>query len=181
MARQIESRKKTWYAIHTYSGYEDRVKEELEQRIESLGLGDLIFEVIVPKEKSIEIKNGKRKTVEKKIFPGYVVVQMILTDETWYHVRNTPHVTGFVGSGIHPSPMSEGEIKNLQKRMGQEEPKYKIDVEKGEAVSIIDGPFKGFEGVVDEVDLERGRIKALVSMFGRETSVELDFLQVKKV
>lgn len=181
MARQIESTKKEWYAIHTYSGYEDRVQDELEQRIESLGLADRIFSVIVPKEKSIEIKNGKRKTIEKKIFPGYVVVEMVLTDETWYHVRNTPHVTGFVGSGIHPSPMSAEEIKTLQKRMGQEEPKFKINVVKGDAVSIIDGPFKGFEAIINEVDEEKGRIKALVSMFGRETSVELDFLQIKKV
>lgn len=181
MARQLKTEEKHWYVIHTYSGYEDRVKEELEQRIEAEEMADHIFKVVVPKEKQIEIKNGKRRTVERKIYPGYVLVEMVVTDRSWYVVRNTPNVTGFVGSGIHPSPLSEDEAKSLLKRMGQEEPKYKIDVFSGDAVNITDGPFKGFEAVISEVDEEKGKVKALVSMFGRETPVELDFLQVKKI
>jgi transcriptional antiterminator NusG len=142
---------------------------------------DKIFGVIVPKEKAIEIKNGKRRTVERRIFPGYVMVDMVVTDDSWYVVRNTPNVTGFVGSGTDPIPVSDDEIKKIQKRMGVEEPKYKMDVSVGESVTINDGPFKGFDGVISEIDEEKGKVKALVSIFGRETPVELDFLQVKKI
>jgi len=180
MAKQI-SRGKNWYVIHTYSGYEEAVARNLKQRIESFGMEDKIFNVIVPIEKKIKIKSGKRKTVDEKIYPGYVLVEMIVTDDSWYVVRNTPRVTGFVGSGTTPIPVSDEEIKNLQKRMGVEEPKYKIDFSAGDVVKIIDGPFKEFDGKVSEIDEERGRVKVLVSMFGRETPVELDFLQVKKI
>ena len=180
MSKQIDT-DRSWYAIHTYSGYEEKVSENLKQRIETLGMEDLIFDVIVPKEKTIEIKNGKRKTVEKKIFQGYVLVDMIVTDNSWYVVRNTPQVTGFIGSGTIPIPLSQVEIKNIQKRMGVEEPKYKIDLLKGDLVAINDGPFKGFDGMVEDVDEQKGKIKVLVNMFGRETPVELDSLQVKKI
>ncbi len=176
-----ESQEKNWYAIHTYSGYEERVAENLRQRIETLGLTELIFDVIVPKEKTIEIRNGKRRVIEKKIFQGYVLVNMIVTEHSWYVVRNTPQVTGFIGSGTIPVPLAESEIKTIQKRMGVEEPKYKIDLRKGDLVNINDGPFKGSDATVDMVDEEKGKIKVLVSMFGRETPVELDSLQVKKV
>lgn len=179
MARQTGER--NWYVIHTYSGYEDKVAENLRQRIESSGLSENVFDIIVPKEKAIEIKNGKRKTVDKRIFPGYVLVDMILTDDSWYIVRNTPQVTGFIGSGATPIPIAEDEVKMIIGRMKAEEPKYKIDLRKGDLVNISDGPFKGFDGIVDEVDEEKGRIKVLVSMFGRETPVELDSLQVKKL
>lgn len=180
MAKQV-SRGKNWYVIHTYSGYEEAVARNLKQRIESFGMEDKIFNVIVPTEKKIKIKSGKRKTVEEKIYPGYVLVEMIVTDDSWYVVRNTPRVTGFVGSGTIPIPIMPDEIKNLQKRMGVEEPKYKIEFVVGDPVKITDGPFKDFDGKVSEIDEERGRVKVLVSMFGRETPVELDFLQVKKI
>lgn len=172
---------KSWYAIHTYAGYEDAVARNLKQRIESMGMEDKIFSVLVPKEKKIKIKNGRRQTVEEKIYPGYVLVEMVVTDDSWYVVRNTPRVTGFVGSGITPTPLSEGEIRLLQKRIGIEEPKYKIDVATGDAVRITDGPFKEYDGKVSEVDEERGKVKVLVSLFGRETPVELDFLQITRI
>jgi len=172
---------RSWYVIHTYSGYEDQVAETLKERIESLGMQDKIFNVTVPKEKQIEIKRGKRKVVEKRIFPGYVLVDMIVTDDSWYVVRNTPNVTGFIGFGTHPTPIADSEMKIIQKKMGIEEPKYKIDLVIGESVKITDGPFSGLEGVIDEVDQERGKVKVLVSMFGRETPVNLDFLQIKKI
>jgi transcriptional antiterminator NusG len=181
MPKQIGDLEKKWYVLHTYSGYEDNVSRNLKQRIESMGMEDKIFNVLVPKEKKIKIKNGKRKTVEERIFPGYVLVQMIVTDDSWYVVRNTPNVTGFIGSGTIPTPISEEEIKTLQKRMGVSEPKYKIDVVVSEAIKIIDGPFKDFDGKVSNIDPERGKIKVLVSVFGRETPVELDFLQIKKI
>ena len=167
--------------LHTYSGYEDAVARNLKQRIESLDMGDKIFNVLVPKEKKIKIKNGKRVVVEEKIYPGYVLVEMIVTDDSWYVVRNTPRVTGFIGSGTTPVPISEEEISRLMERMGVEEPKYKIDVTVGDPVKIIDGPFKDFDGKISEIDEARGKVKVLVSMFGRETPVELDFLQVKKL
>ncbi|MFC1598985.1 transcription termination/antitermination protein NusG [Patescibacteria group bacterium] len=180
MAKQI-ARGKRWYVIHTYSGYEESVAENLLQRVETMDMEDKIFDVIVPTEKKIKIKNGKRKTVIEKIFPGYLLVQMIVTDDSWYVVRNTPNVTGFVGSGTSPTPVSEAEVKSLLKRMGQEEPKFKIDVSEGSPVKIVDGPFKGFEGKVTTIDEARGKVKILVSMFGRETPIELDFLQIKKI
>jgi transcriptional antiterminator NusG len=180
MAKQI-SRGKRWYVIHTYSGYEESVADNLKQRIETMDMEDKIFDVVIPTEKKIKIKNGKRKTVIEKIYPGYLMVQMIVTDDSWYVVRNTPNVTGFVGSGTTPTPVSEAEVKELFKRMGQEEPKFKIDVSEGSPVKIVDGPFKGFEGKVTDIDEARGKVKILVSMFGRETPVELDFLQIKKI
>ncbi|MBN2585435.1 transcription termination/antitermination factor NusG [Patescibacteria group bacterium] len=170
-----------WYVLHTYSGYEDAVADSLRQRIESLDMGDKIFKVLVPKEKQIEIKNGKRKTVEKKIFPGYVLVKMTVTEASWYVVRNTPNVTGFIGSGTVPVPIDDIEMDTIKKRMRVEEPKHKIDLRMGDLVHINDGPFKDYDGTVSEIDEARGKIKVLVSIFGRETPVELDFLQVKKV
>jgi transcriptional antiterminator NusG len=181
MPKQTLQQGKRWYVLHTYSGYEENVARNLKQRIESMDMEDKIYNVLIPTENRIKIKNGKRKIVTEKIFPGYVLVEMIVTDDSWYVVRNTPNVTGFVGSGTTPTPISDDEVKGLMTRMGVEEPKYKIDVEKGSAVRIVDGPFKDFEGKVAEVDEGRGKIKVLVSMFGRETPVELDFLQVKKV
>lgn len=180
MAKQV-SRGRNWYVLHTYSGYEEAVARNLRQRIESMGMEDRIFNVLVPTEKKIKIKSGKRKVVEEKIYPGYVLVEMVVTDDSWYVVRNTPRVTGFVGSGTTPTPISPEEIKDLQKRMGVEEPKYKIDIANGDSVKIVDGPFKDTDGKVAEVDEDRGRVKVLISMFGRETPVELDFLQVKKI
>jgi transcriptional antiterminator NusG len=180
MAKQ-HSEGRHWYVIHTYSGYEEKVAENLRQRIKSLKMEEKIFDCIVPKEKTIEIRNGRRRTVEKRIFPGYVMVDMIVTDDSWYVVRNTPQVTGFIGSGTTPIPMSEREVQVIQKRMGVEEPKFQIDLAHGDLVSITDGPFKGFDGAVDEVDEEKGKIKVMVNMFGRETPVELDSLQVKKL
>jgi transcription termination/antitermination protein NusG len=181
MARQQLQQGRNWYVLHTYSGYEDAVTQNLKQRIESLGMEDKIFSVLVPKEKKIKIKNGKRQVVEEKIYPGYVLVEMVVTDDSWYVVRNTPRVTGFVGSGTTPIPISKNEIDILQKRMGVEEPTYKIDVQVGDPVKITDGPFKDFDGKVSVVDDERGKITVLVSMFGRETPVELDYLQIKKI
>lgn len=181
MARQQVTGEKHWYVLHTYSGYEDSVAFNLKQRIESMDMEDKIFNVMVPKEKKIKIKDGKRVTVEEKIFPGYVLVEMIVTDDSWYVVRNTPNVTGFVGSGTIPTPIGEMEITSLQKRMGVDEPKYKIDVKTGDLVRIMDGPFKDYEGKVSEVDEEKGKIKVMVSIFGRETPLELDFLQIKKL
>lgn len=181
MAKQISNYGRNWYVLHTHSGYEDTVARNLKQRIESLGMQGRIFNVIVPTEKKIKIKNGKRRVVEEKIYPGYVLVEMIVTDDSWYVARNTPRVTGFVGSGTTPIPVAEEEIKEIQRRMGIEEPKYKIDVAVGDAVKITDGPFKDFDGKVSEVDEGKGKIKVLVSMFGRETPVELDFLQIKKI
>jgi len=181
MPKQQIEQQKNWYVIHTYSGYEDAVAKNLKQRIESLGMEDKIFNVIVPKEKKIKIKDSKRKVVEEKIYPGYVLVEMIVTDDSWYVVRNTPNVTGFIGSGTTPIPLSDEEIKSIQKRMGIEEPKYKIDVTVSTPVKINDGPFKGFEGKVSEIDEERGRLKVLISVFGRETPIDLDYLQIKKI
>jgi len=181
MPKQIIEQSKNWYVIHTYSGYEDAVAKNLKQRIESLGMEDKIFNVIVPKEKKIKIKNGKRKVTEEKIYPGYVLVEMVVTDASWYVVRNTPRVTGFIGAGTTPLPVSKDEVDYLMKRMEVKEPNFKIDVEIGEMVKINDGPFKGFDGKVSEVDPERGKIKVLVNMFGRDTPVELDSLQIKKL
>jgi transcriptional antiterminator NusG len=181
MPKQTGQLGRRWYVIHTYSGYEENVEKNLKQRIESMDMQDRIFSVLVPKEKKIRIKNSKRKVVEEKIFPGYVLVEMVVNDDSWYVVRNTPNVTGFVGSGTTPTPIDEEEVKNLQKRMGIEEPKFTIDVVVGSPVRIIDGPFKNFDGKIDNIDEERGKVKVLVSIFGRETPVELDFLQVKKI
>lgn len=181
MPKQVIEQAKNWYAIHTYSGYEDAVAKNLKQRIESLGMEDLIFNVIVPKEKKIKIKNGKRKITEEKIYPGYVLVEMIVTDASWYVVRNTPRVTGFLGAGTTPLPVVKEEIDDILKRTEAKEPDFKIDIEVGTMVKINDGPFKGFDGRVSEVDSVKGKIKVLVNMFGRDTPVELDSLQIKKL
>ena len=172
---------KQWYAIHTYSGYEEKVAESIRQRAESLDMKDKIYQVLVPKEKMIEIKNGKRKVVEKRIFQGYVMVQMKMSEDAWYIVRNTPSVTGFVGSGTEPTPVEDDEMDKIMKRMGRDDPKHKIDFKVGEVVNIIDGPFKGFDGSISDIDQLKGKLKVLVNMFGRETPVELDGLQVKRV
>lgn len=181
MAQNRYNSTRQWYAIHTYSGYEEKVADSIRQRINAVDMANEIFDVMVPKEKQIEIKNGKRKIVEKKIFQGYVLVEMKLTDATWYIVRNTPGVTGFVGSGTTPTAVSEAEISKIKKRMGVEEPKHQIDLQVGEVVNITDGPFKGFDGAVSEIDTQKGKIRVMVSMFGRDTPVELDALQVNKV
>ncbi len=181
MPKQTLQEGKRWYVLHTYSGYEENVSRNLKQRVDSLDMEDKIFDVLVPTETKIKIKNGKRTTIGEKIFPGYVLVNMIVTDDSWYVVRNTPNVTGFVGSGTTPTPISDSEIGELQRRIGVEEPTYKVDVSVGSPVKIIDGPFKDFEGKVSGVDEAKGKVKVLVSMFGRETPVELDFLQVKKI
>lgn len=181
MSKNRYDSSRQWYAIHTYSGYEEKVAESIRQRINAVDMADKIFDVMVPKEKQIEIKNGKRKVVEKKIFQGYALVEMKLTDETWYIVRNTPGVTGFVGTSTQPTPVSDQEISKIKKRMGVEDPKHFIDFTEGEVVSITDGPFKGFDGSISEIDNQKGKVKVMVSMFGRDTSVELDALQVKKV
>ncbi len=182
MPKQTAEYGRRWYALHTYSGYEENVASNLRQRVETLGMHDKIYAVLVPKEKKIKLKNGKRRVVEEKIFPGYVLVDMIVNDESWYVARNTPNVTGFIGAGTTPSPLSESEVDAMMKRMGTtEEPQITIDLQQGMAVKIGEGPFKGFEGKVSEVDGARGKVKVLVSMFGRETPLELDFTQVKKI
>lgn len=171
-----------WYAVHTYSGYEDAVARYLKQRVDSLEMGDKIFSVVVPKEKSIKIKNGKRKEVEEKIYPGYVLVDMIMSEDSWYVVRNTPRVTGFVGSdSTEPTPLSKEEVDFLLARMDAGEKKVKLDYAVGETVKIADGPFKDYEGKISEIDEEHGKIKVLVPIFGRETAVELDSLQLQKI
>ncbi|MDZ4217199.1 MAG: transcription termination/antitermination protein NusG, partial [Candidatus Gracilibacteria bacterium] len=169
-----------WYVIHTYSGYEDAVEKALRQRIESLTMHDFIFDVIVPKESTITIKKGEHVTEKKRLFPGYVLVEMIVTDESWYVVRNTPNVTGFVGSGTIPVPIRPEEFDVIQKHLKKEEPKFKIDFTVGEPIIIADGPFKNYEGLIDSIDEKKGKLKVLVTIFGRETPVELDFVQVKK-
>jgi len=170
-----------WYVIHTYSGYENKVKTNLEHRINSMDMGDKIFQVLVPTEEEIEIKNGKRHPVEKKVFPGYVLVEMIMGDDSWYVVRNTPGVTSFVGSGNKPTPLTDGEVRAILRQIKLDAPKYKVAFTKGEAVRVTDGPFTDLHGVVDEVNPERNKVKVLVSIFGRETPVELDFLQIEKL
>ena len=170
-----------WYTIHTYAGYENAVERNLKQRIESLGMEGKIFEVIVPTEKKIRVKGGKRIVEEEKIYPGYILVRMVVDDDSWFVVRNTPRVTGFVGAGNTPIPMEESEVALLMKRMTAEAPKHRIDLVKDDQIIIADGPFKDLEGKVGEIDEDRGKVKVMVSMFGRETPVELDFLQIRKL
>jgi len=170
-----------WYAVHTYSGYENAVMRNLKQRIESLGMQNKIFSVVIPTEKKIKVVAGKRQTVEDKVFPGYILVDMIVDDESWFVVRNTPRVTGFVGSGVTPVPLTEEEMNSMFKRMSTDTAKHKIDFMVGEPVVVSDGPFKDLEGRIGEIDEEKCKVKVLVSMFGRETPVELDFLQVRKI
>lgn len=182
MAKQELKGERNWYAVHTYAGYEDAVARNLKQRIESMGMQEKIFDVIVPKEKKIKVKAGKRSEVEEKVYPGYVLVDMVVTDDSWYVVRNTPRVTGFVGAGVNPVPLNKQEVESLFKAMDSDvKAKHNIDLVVSELVRIGDGPFKDLEGKVESVDHERGKVRVLVSMFGRETPVELDFMQVKKL
>lgn len=181
MSKQIIEEGRNWYVIHTYAGYENAVARNLRQRIESLGMQNKIFNVIVPTEKKIKVKGGKRIEEEEKIYPGYILVDMIVTDDSWYVVRNTPRVTGFVGSGVYPVPVAKQELESLFKRMSTDTVKHNIDLETDDQIQIVDGPFKDLEGKVSEIDDERGKVKVLVNMFGRETPVELDFLQIKKI
>jgi transcription termination/antitermination protein NusG len=169
-----------WYVIHCYSGYENKVRHNLEQRIETMGMKDRIFDVVIPTQEEIEVKDGKRRTVERHIFPGYVLVNMVLSEESWYVVRNTPGVTGFVGMGNNPTPLRPEEVSQIIKRMEADAPTVKVTYKVGERVRIIDGPFNDFRGIVSEIDMERTKVRVLVSFFGRETPVELDFLQVEK-
>lgn len=172
---------KHWYVVHTYSGYENKVKANLEKRIETMEKQDEIFRVLVPMEDEVEIKDGKRKISKKKVFPGYVLVEMLMNDESWYVVRNTPGVTGFVGSGSKPIPLQEGEVKVILRQMGLDEARAKVDYEVGQSLKVVHGPFTGFVGVVDGILADKGKLKVLVSMFGRETPVELDFNQVEEL
>lgn len=169
-----------WYVIHCYSGYENKVRHNLEQRIESMDMKDFIFDVVVPTEEEIEVKDGKRRTIERRVFPGYVLVEMVLSDESWHVVRNTPGVTGFVGMGNKPTPLSQKEVSRIIKRMEADAPRIKVAYKVGQTVRIIDGPFNDFIGTVNDIDIERAKVRVMVSFFGRETPVELDFLQVDK-
>ena len=183
MSEEIETKgTPEWYAVHTYSGYEEAVARYLKQRVESLSMEDKIFEVVVPIEKKERIKDGRRTTIEEKIYPGYVLVKMLLTEDSWYVVRNTPRVTGFVGAdSTKPNPLSKEEVESLLNRMGRDISKFTVDLRVGDLVKVMDGPFKDYDGKVSEVDEERGRIKVLVPIFGRDTAIELDSLQVRKV
>ncbi|MFN2216770.1 MAG: transcription termination/antitermination protein NusG [Anaerolineales bacterium] len=169
-----------WYVIHCYSGYENKVRHNLEQRIETMGMKDQVFDVVVPIEEEVEVRDGKRRTVERHIFPGYVLVNMVLTEESWFVVRNTPGVTGFVGMGQMPTPLRPEEVSQIIKRMEADSPTIKVSFKEGERVRIIDGPFNDFRGIVSEIDMEKTKVRVMVSFFGRETPVELDFLQVEK-
>lgn len=171
---------RAWYVVHCYSGYENKVRHNLEQRIETMGMKDKIFDVVVPTEEEIEVKEGKRRTVERRVFPGYILVNMILSEESWYVVRNTPGVTGFVGMGNSPTPLRPEEVTQIVKRMEAEAPRIKVTFKSGERVRIVDGPFNDFRGTVSEIDMERAKVRVMVNFFGRETPVELDFLQVEK-
>ena len=181
MSKQEVDKKRNWYVLHTYPGEEEAVARNLRQRVESLGMDDKIFNVLVPKEKKIKIKNGKRKVIEEKIYPGYIFIEMIVTDDSWYVARNTPRVTGFIGAGTTPIPVSPEEMKILKERAGADLPQYKIDVSIGSLVKITDGPFKDFEGKVSEIDEAKGKVRVLVNIFGRDTPVEVDSLQIKKL
>src|SRR5579862_6139555 len=184
---ELEETDRRWFVIHTYSGYENKVKTNLEHRIESMGVGDKIYDVVIPTEEQVEIRDGQRRTVQRKVFPGYVLVQMLVNEEgvppndSWYVVRNTPGVTGFVGAGSHPSPLEEPEVKRILRRMKMEAPRVKVSFSKGERVKVVDGPFTDFIGIVDAINPEKGKVRVLVSFFGRETPVELDFLQVSRI
>jgi transcriptional antiterminator NusG len=171
---------RAWYVVHCYSGYENKVRHNLEQRIETMGMKNLIFDVVVPTEEEIEVKEGKRRTVERRVFPGYILVNMIMTEESWYVVRNTPGVTSFVGMGNDPVPLRPEEVSSIIKRMEADAPRIKVTFKQGERVRIIDGPFNEFRGTVDEIDMEKAKVRVMVNFFGRETPVELDFLQVEK-
>ncbi|RPI34186.1 MAG: transcription termination/antitermination protein NusG [Chloroflexota bacterium] len=171
---------RAWYVVHCYSGYENKVRHNLEQRIETMGMKEKIFDVVVPTEEEIEVKEGKRRTVERRVFPGYILVNMIMDEDSWYVVRNTPGVTGFVGMGNNPTPLRPEEVAQIIKRMEAEAPRIKVTFKSGERVRIVDGPFNDFRGTVSEIDMERAKVRVMVNFFGRETPVELDFLQVEK-
>ncbi len=175
-----EGDQRAWYVIHCYSGYENKVRHNLEQRIETMGMKDKIFDVVIPTQEEIEVREGKRRVVERHVFPGYVLVNMILTEESWYVVRNTPGVTGFVGMGNQPTPLRPDEVSQILRRMEAEAPHIKVTFKVGERVRIVDGPFNDFRGTVSEIDMERTKVRVMVNFFGRETPVELDFLQVEK-
>ncbi len=179
--QEAVSDERSWYVVHSYSGYENKVKKNLEQRIETMGMQDKIFRVIVPTEEEVEIRDGQRRTSRRRVFPGYILVHMIMDDESWYVVRNTPGVTGFVGSGSKPLPLSQEEVDKILQRMETEQPRIKVSFRIGETVRIVEGPFADFMAVVDELYPERGKVRVLVSFFGRETPVEMDFLQVEKI
>ncbi len=176
-----EGPKRAWYVVHCYSGYESKVKKGLEQRINSMGMQDKIFRVVVPTEEEIDVREGQRKVIQRRVFPGYILVEMVMSEESWFVVRNTPGVTGFVSSGDKPSPLREDEVAKILKRMETDQPKVRVTYRKGQRVHIVDGPFADFTGTVDEVNMEKGKVRVLVSMFGRDTPVELDLLQVEKV
>jgi transcriptional antiterminator NusG len=176
----LEEDGRAWYVVHCYSGYENKVRHAIEQRIETMGMKDRIFDVVVPTEEEIEVKEGKRRTVERRVFPGYILVNMLLSEESWYVVRNTPGVTGFVGMGNTPTPLRPEEVASIVKRMEAEAPRIKVTFRSGERVRIVDGPFNDFRGTVAEIDMERAKVRVMVNFFGRETPVELDFLQVEK-
>jgi transcriptional antiterminator NusG len=176
-----DSEPRQWYVVHCYSGYENKVKRNLEQRISSMGMEDFIFDVIVPTEEEIEVRDGKRRTYQRRVFPGYILVEMAMSDDSWYVVRNTPGVTGFVGMGTKPTPLREEEVQRIIKRMEAEAPKVKVTFKQGQKVRIVQGPFADFIGSVDDINMEKGKVRVMVSFFGRETPVELDFLQVEKV
>ncbi len=180
-ATSVAEPKREFYAIHTYSGYEERVKKNLDQRIKSMGAEDKIFQVIIPTEEEVEIKGGQKRTIQRKILPGYVLVEMKMSDQSWAIVRNTPNVTGFVGTGGKPVPLKKEEVDKILKQMRAETPKVKVGFKEGQSVRVTDGPFTDFVGIVDEVEVEKGKVKVLLSLFGRETPVELDFLQVEKL
>jgi transcriptional antiterminator NusG len=171
---------RVWFVIHCYSGYENKVRHNLEQRIETMGMKDKIFDVVIPTQEEIEVREGKRRSIERHVFPGYVLVNMILTEESWYVVRNTPGVTGFVGMGNEPTPLRPDEVSQILKRMEAEAPHVKVTFKSGERVRVIDGPFNDFRGTVSEIDMDRAKVTVMVNFFGRETPVELDFLQVEK-
>jgi transcriptional antiterminator NusG len=170
-----------WFVVHCYSGYENKVRHNLEQRIESMGMKDQIFDVVIPTQEEIEVKDGKRRSIERHVFPGYVLVNMIMNEESWYVVRNTPGVTGFVGMGNDPIPLRPEEVSQILRRMEAEAPTIKVTYKPGETVRIVDGPFNDFHGTVDEIDMERSKVRVMVNFFGRSTPVELDFLQVEKI
>ncbi len=176
-----EGPKRAWYVVHCYSGYESKVKKGLEQRINSMGMQDKIFRVVVPTEEEIDVREGQRKVIQRRVFPGYILVEMVMSEESWFVVRNTPGVTGFVSSGDKPSPLREDEVAKILKRMETDQPKVRVTYRPGQVVHIIDGPFADFRGTVDEVNMEKGKVRVMVSMFGRETPLELDLLQVEKV
>ncbi len=172
---------KSWYVVHTYSGYENKVKANLEKRIESMNMEEKIFRILVPMEDEVEIKDGKKKISKRKVFPGYVLVEMFMTDDSWYVVRNTPGVTGFVGSGSKPIPLNDAEVKQIIRQMGIEEPRARVNFSTGESVRVIAGPFENFIGQIEEINIEKGKVRVVISMFGRETPIDLDFIQVEKI